>query len=40
MVSRWIAGKNEPTAETYVALGNLAGRPDGNYFSIRERAQA
>jgi phage repressor protein C with HTH and peptisase S24 domain len=31
-VSRWIAGKNEPTAETYVALGNLAGRPDGNYF--------
>lgn len=31
-VSRWLAGKNEPTAETYVALGNLAGRPDGNYF--------
>ncbi len=31
-VSRWLAGKNEPTAETYVALGNLAGRPNGNYF--------
>lgn len=31
-VSRWLAAKNEPTAETYVALGNLAGRPDGNYF--------
>lgn len=31
-VSRWLAGKNEPTAETYVALGNLAGRPDGTYF--------
>jgi phage repressor protein C with HTH and peptisase S24 domain len=31
-VSRWLAGKNEPTAETYIALGNLAGRPDGNYF--------
>lgn len=31
-VSRWLAGKNEPTAETYVALGNLAGRPTGDYF--------
>jgi phage repressor protein C with HTH and peptisase S24 domain len=31
-VSRWLAGKNEPTAETYVALGNLAGRPRGDYF--------
>lgn len=31
-VSRWLAGKNEPTAETYVALGNMAGRPEGNYF--------
>lgn len=31
-VSRWLAAKNEPTAETYVALGNLAGRPEGNYF--------
>ena len=31
-VSRWLAGKNEPTAETYIALGNLAGRPDGTYF--------
>lgn len=31
-VSRWLAEKNEPTAETYVALGNLAGKPDGGYF--------
>jgi phage repressor protein C with HTH and peptisase S24 domain len=31
-VSRWLAEKNEPTAETYIALGNLAGRPDGAYF--------
>ena len=31
-VSRWLAAKNEPTAETYVALGNLAGRPRGDYF--------
>jgi len=31
-VSRWLAAKNEPTAETYVALGNLAGRPAGDYF--------
>jgi transcriptional regulator with XRE-family HTH domain len=31
-VSRWIQGKHEPTAETYIALGNLANRPDGIYF--------
>jgi SOS-response transcriptional repressor LexA len=31
-VSRWIQGKNEPTAQTYVALGNLARPPDGLYF--------
>jgi len=31
-VSRWIQGRNEPTAQTYVALGNLAHRPDGMYF--------
>jgi phage repressor protein C with HTH and peptisase S24 domain len=31
-VSRWIQGKHEPTAETYIALGNLAPKPDGNYF--------
>jgi transcriptional regulator with XRE-family HTH domain len=31
-VSRWIQGKLEPTAETYVALGNLADRPSGGYF--------
>jgi len=31
-VSRWIQGKYEPTAEGYVALGNLAQRSDGIYF--------
>lgn len=31
-VSRWIQGKYEPTAEGYVALGNLAPRPEGMYF--------
>jgi len=31
-VSRWIQGRHEPTAESYIALGNLAGRPDGVYF--------
>lgn len=32
MVSRWIQGTHEPTGETYVALGNLARRPDALYF--------
>jgi transcriptional regulator with XRE-family HTH domain len=31
-VSRWIQGRQEPTAESYIALGNLARRPDGLYF--------
>jgi transcriptional regulator with XRE-family HTH domain len=31
-VSRWIQGKHEPTAEGYVALGNLARRRDAVYF--------
>ena len=31
-VSRWIQGKYEPTAEGYVALGNLAQRNEGMYF--------
>jgi phage repressor protein C with HTH and peptisase S24 domain/DNA-binding XRE family transcriptional regulator len=31
-VSRWIQGKYEPTAEGYVALGNLARRQEGMYF--------
>lgn len=31
-VSRWIQGKIEPTAETYVALGNLAPKPNAVYF--------
>ncbi|HEV2132931.1 MAG TPA: S24 family peptidase [Terracidiphilus sp.] len=32
MVSRWLRGTHEPTGETYVALGNLARRPEGIYF--------
>jgi len=31
-VSRWIQGRHEPTAESYIALGNLARHPDGIYF--------
>lgn len=31
-VSRWLLGRQEPTAESYVALGNLARPPDGVYF--------
>jgi transcriptional regulator with XRE-family HTH domain len=31
-VSRWIQGKHEPTAQTYVALGNLARPGEGTYF--------
>jgi transcriptional regulator with XRE-family HTH domain len=31
-ISRWIQGKYEPTAEGYVALGNLAQRSEGMYF--------
>ncbi len=31
-VSRWLKGRQEPTAESYVALGNLARPPDGIYF--------
>jgi transcriptional regulator with XRE-family HTH domain len=31
-VSRWLQGRHEPTAESYVALGNLANPPDGVYF--------
>lgn len=31
-VSRWIQGKHEPTAQTYVALGNLAKPGEGTYF--------
>jgi transcriptional regulator with XRE-family HTH domain len=31
-VSRWIQGKHEPTAQTYVALGNLAQPPEAVYF--------
>ncbi len=31
-VSRWVLGRQEPTAESYVALGNLAHPPNGVYF--------
>jgi SOS-response transcriptional repressor LexA len=31
-VSRWVLGRQEPTAESYVALGNLARPPNGVYF--------
>jgi transcriptional regulator with XRE-family HTH domain len=31
-VSRWVQGKHEPTAESYIALGNLSGRSHGVYF--------
>lgn len=31
-VSRWIQGRIEPTAQTYVALGNLARSPENIYF--------
>lgn len=34
-VSRWMQGKIEPTAEGYVALGNLAPRSDSVYFLER-----
>jgi transcriptional regulator with XRE-family HTH domain len=31
-VSRWLQGRHEPTAESYISLGNLAGPRDGVYF--------
>jgi transcriptional regulator with XRE-family HTH domain len=31
-VSRWVQGRQEPTAEYYVALGNLARPPHSTYF--------
>jgi len=31
-ISRWVQGRHEPTAESYIALGNLAGRLNGKYF--------
>jgi transcriptional regulator with XRE-family HTH domain len=31
-VSRWTQGRIEPTAQTYIALGNLAHSPDSLYF--------
>jgi phage repressor protein C with HTH and peptisase S24 domain len=32
MISRWVKGTHEPNAQAYIALGNLAGLPDGIYF--------
>jgi transcriptional regulator with XRE-family HTH domain len=31
-VSRWLKGRHEPTAESYIALGNLCRPPEGMYF--------
>jgi transcriptional regulator with XRE-family HTH domain len=31
-ISRWIKGSHEPTSAAYVAMGNLAGSPEGIYF--------
>ena len=31
-VTRWIKGSHEPSSAAYVALGNLAGAPEGVYF--------
>lgn len=31
-VSRWMRGSHEPTGETYISLGNLAGSPEDIYF--------
>lgn len=34
-VSRWMKGTHVPTSASYLALGNLAGSPDGLYFLER-----
>jgi transcriptional regulator with XRE-family HTH domain len=31
-ITRWLQGSHEPTSAAYVAMGNLAGSPDGIYF--------
>lgn len=31
-VTRWMKGTHEPTSASYLALGNLAGSPEGLYF--------
>jgi transcriptional regulator with XRE-family HTH domain len=31
-ISRWMKGSHEPTSAAYVAMGNLAGSPEGIYF--------
>ncbi len=31
-MTRWIKGTHEPTSAAYIAIGNLAGAPEGIYF--------
>jgi len=31
-VTRWMKGSHEPTSASYLAMGNLAGHPEGAYF--------
>jgi transcriptional regulator with XRE-family HTH domain len=31
-ITRWMKGTHEPTSSSYLALGNLAGAPEGLYF--------
>jgi transcriptional regulator with XRE-family HTH domain len=31
-ITRWVKGTHEPTSASYIALGNLAGQPNGAYF--------
>ena len=39
-VSRWVQGRQEPTAQFYVVLGNLARPPQGVYFWERAGVDA
>jgi transcriptional regulator with XRE-family HTH domain len=39
-VTRWIKGTHEPTSRAYVAMGNLAGPPEGGYFWERAGVDA
>jgi transcriptional regulator with XRE-family HTH domain len=36
-ISRWMKGSHEPTSAAYVAMGNLAGSPEGIYFFERAK---
>ena len=31
-VTRWVKGSHEPTSSSYLAMGNMAGSPEGGYF--------